>query len=106
MIEDSARREFERVIVWRFDRFSRNRFDSANYKHILRKNGVEVVSATEVIPDGAEGILLEALLDGFSEYYSWLRDDLKVQKYTLYDFAKDLGDAFQNRTEKANYDLM
>lgn len=43
---------------------------------------------------------------GFSEYYSWLRDDLKVQKYTLYDFAKDLGDAFQNRTEKANYDLM
>ena len=70
MIEDSAKREFERVIVWRFDRFSRNRFDSANYKRILRKNGAEVISATEVIPDGAEGILLEALLEGFAEYYS------------------------------------
>ena len=43
---------------------------------------------------------------GFSEYYSWLRDDLKVQKYTLLDFAKDLKDEFQKHFEKADYDLM
>lgn len=70
MIADSSKREFEKVIVWRFDRFSRNRFDSANYKHILRKNGAEVVSATEVIPEGAEGILLESIMEGIAEYYS------------------------------------
>ncbi len=69
MIADSEKREFEKLIVWRFDRFLRNRYDSAHYKHILRKNGVEVISATEMIPDGAEGILLDALLEGFAEYY-------------------------------------
>ena len=28
------------------------------------------VSATEVISDGAEGIILESVLEGYAEYYS------------------------------------
>ena len=28
-----------------------------------------MVSATEVISDGAEGIILESMLEGFAEYY-------------------------------------
>jgi DNA invertase Pin-like site-specific DNA recombinase len=36
----------------------------------LRKNGVKVISATEAISEGAEGILLESLLEGMAEYYS------------------------------------
>ena len=32
MIKDSAKKSFEVVIVWKLDRFSRNRFDAANYK--------------------------------------------------------------------------
>ena len=36
----------------------------------MKKNGVKVVSATEVISDGAEGIILESMLEGFAEYYS------------------------------------
>ena len=43
--------------VWKLDRFARNRYDSARYKATLKKNGVKVVSATEVISDGAEGII-------------------------------------------------
>lgn len=43
---------------------------------------------------------------GFSEYYSWLRDDLKVQRYSLLDFANDLKKSFQDSEVKANYDLM
>ena len=35
------------MIVWKLDRFSRDRYDSAHYKHILKKNGVKVVSAKE-----------------------------------------------------------
>ena len=35
-----------------------------------RENGIKVVSATEVISDGAEGIILESMLEGFAEYYS------------------------------------
>jgi len=70
MIRDSAQKKFEVVIVWKLDRFSRNRYDSAKYKAALKKNGARVVSATEAISDGAEGILLESLLEGMAEYYS------------------------------------
>lgn len=38
MIRDSAKKKFDVVIVWRLDRFSRNRYDSAKYKAILKKN--------------------------------------------------------------------
>ena len=70
MIKDSSKHLFDMVIVWKLDRFSRNRYDSARYKTLLKRNGVKVVSATEVISDGAEGIILESVLEGFAEYYS------------------------------------
>ena len=52
MIKDSAKELFEIVLVWKLDRFSRDRYDSAHYKHILKKNGVKVVSAKEHISEG------------------------------------------------------
>jgi len=58
------------TVLWKLDRFARNRYDSARYKSLLKKNGVKVVSATEVISDGAEGIILESVLEGYAEYYS------------------------------------
>ena len=70
MIKDSAKHLFDMVIVWKLDRFSRNRYDSARYKALLKRNGVKVVSATEVISEGAEGIILESVLEGYAEYYS------------------------------------
>lgn len=70
MIKDSARRAFDIVVVWKLDRFSRNRQDSALYKTILMKSGVRVVSATENITLGPEGIVLESVLEGMAEYYS------------------------------------
>ena len=65
MIKDSAKRIFDVIIVWKLDRFARNRFDSAYYKNVLKKNGVRVVSAKESISEGAEGIILESVLEGF-----------------------------------------
>ena len=70
MIKDSAGKKFEVVIVWKLDRFARDKYDSAHYKRILKNNGVKVVSATEAISAGAEGILLESMLEGMAEYYS------------------------------------
>lgn len=70
MIKDSGKKLFDAIIVWKLDRFARNRYDSARYKAALKKNGVKVVSATEVISDGAEGIILESVLEGYAEYYS------------------------------------
>ena len=70
MVKDSAKKNFDVVIVWKLDRFSRNRYDSAKYKAILKKNNVRVLSATEAISEGAEGIILESVLEGMAEYYS------------------------------------
>ena len=70
MVKDSNKKLFDMIIVWKLDRFARNRYDSARYKAQLKKNGVKVVSATEVISDGAEGIILESVLEGYAEYYS------------------------------------
>ena len=70
MIKDSAKELFDIVLVWKLDRFSRDRYDSAHYKRILKKNGVKVVSAKENISDGPEGIILESMLEGYAEYYS------------------------------------
>lgn len=70
MIHDSATHTFEAVLVWKLDRFSRNRYDSAHYKRILKNNRVHVVSVTEPISNTPEGIMLESLLEGMAEYYS------------------------------------
>lgn len=70
MIADSAKKQFQFVIVWKLDRFSRSRYDSAIYKSKLKKNGVRVVSATEGIGEGDESIILEAVLEAMAETYS------------------------------------
>ena len=70
MIKDSVKGCFDVVLVWKLDRFSRDRYDSAHYKHILKKNGVKVISAKENISEGPEGIILESMLEGMAEYYS------------------------------------
>lgn len=70
MIRDSSKHLFDIVLVWKLDRFARSRYDSAHYKAALKKNGVKVVSATEHITEGPEGIILESMLEGMAEYYS------------------------------------
>jgi len=35
MISDSARKQFDIVLVWKLDRFARNRIDSSTYRAIL-----------------------------------------------------------------------
>lgn len=70
MVLDSSKHVFDVVIVYTLDRFARNRYDSAVYKAKLKKNGVKVLSAKENITDDPSGILLEAMLEGYAEYYS------------------------------------
>lgn len=70
MIQGSAKKMFDVIIVWKFNRFARNRYDSARYKALLRKNGVKVISANENISEGSGGIILESVLEGMAEYYS------------------------------------
>ena len=70
MIADSASGAWSKVYVYKLDRFARNRYDAATNRARLRKNGVTVEPVAEHIPDGAEGILFESILEGMAEYYS------------------------------------
>lgn len=70
LIADAKRRLFDAVVVYKTDRFARNKYDSAVYKRELKKNGVQIFYAAESIPDGPEGIILESLMEGLAEYYS------------------------------------
>lgn len=70
MVADSAKQNWEYVIVWKLDRFARNRNDSAIMKMRLRKNGVKVLSATEHLTDSPESIILESVLEGMAEFFS------------------------------------
>lgn len=70
VIKDAKSGKFDYIIVYKLDRFARNRYDSAIYKAQLKKVGVKVVSAMEKIADGPEGIILESVLEGMAEFYS------------------------------------
>ena len=65
MIRDSAKKTFGYVLVYKFDRFSRNKYETAIHKKALKDNGVRVISATEYIPDSPEAIILESMLEGY-----------------------------------------
>ena len=70
MIKDSNKRQWNYIIVYKLDRFSRNKYETTIHKHTLSNNGVKVISAMENIPDTPEGIILESLLEGMNQYYS------------------------------------
>ncbi len=70
MLRDSEKRQWQFAIVYKLDRFSRDKYETTIHKHTLKENGVKLVSAMENIPDTPEGIILESLLEGMNQYYS------------------------------------
>lgn len=70
MIEDAKKRQFAFIVVYRFDRFARSRYDSAIYKKELESFGVRVLSTEESIGTGDEGIILESIYEAMAESYS------------------------------------
>ena len=70
MIKDSNKRQWDYVLVYKLDRFSRDKYETTIHKHTLKENGVKLISAMENIPDSPEGIILESLLEGMNQYYS------------------------------------
>lgn len=70
MIKDARKRQFEMVILYAFDRFARNRYDSVVYKHKLKEYGVKVFSVTESFGEMDESMPYEAMLEWAAENYS------------------------------------
>lgn len=70
MLKDSNKGNWDYVIVYKLDRFARNKYESAIHRKQLKDNGTKLLSAMEQIPETPEGIILESLLEGMAEYYS------------------------------------
>lgn len=70
MMSDAKSKTFDCVIVHKLDRFSRDRYDSAYYKKLLKDHGISLISVMEQIDDSPESIILESVLEGMAEYYS------------------------------------
>ena len=70
MIRDANQHMFDVIVVWKGDRFSRNRADAAKYKNELKKLGIKLLSATEANLTGAEAVLMDGVNEAFAEFYS------------------------------------
>ena len=70
MLSDCAKKQFSVIIVWKVDRFGRNREEITFNKYRAKKHGVRVEYVAESITDGPEGVILESVLEGMAEYYS------------------------------------
>lgn len=64
MLKDSSRKEWQYLIVYKLDRFSRNKFESVIHKKTLRDNGVTILSAMENLTDSPEGRMMETVWEG------------------------------------------
>lgn len=69
MITDAYSKNFDFIIVYQYDRFSRNRRHSINYKYELSKLGINIISITEPMMNSPEKIFLEGFLENIAEYY-------------------------------------
>jgi site-specific DNA recombinase len=63
-------RDIDYVIVWKIDRFARNRRDDANLLFEIELAGTRLISATENIDQTPAGRLMHGMLASFAEYYS------------------------------------
>ena len=70
MIRDSEKQHWDYVIVYKLDRFARNKYESVINKKRLQDNNVKLVSAMENLTDTPEGRMMECFLEGMNQYFS------------------------------------
>ena len=86
----AAKGSISHVVVYKFDRFSRNVEDGAAYRMELRKLGIALRSATEQTDDSPAGRLLTTVLGGIAQF----DNDTRAQR-TL--------DGMKNRLESGRW---
>ncbi|MFT9057688.1 MAG: recombinase family protein [Ethanoligenens sp.] len=67
MIADAPLGIFNAIIVHKLDRFSRDRYDSAYYKRLLKRSGIRLLSVLEHLDDSPESIIMESVLEGMAD---------------------------------------
>ena len=68
MMKDATKQAWDLVLVYKLDRFSRNKYEMAIHRKTLKDNKIRLVSVKESIPDTPEGVILESMLEGMAEY--------------------------------------
>ncbi len=87
MIDDIRNRiQVDLVLIHKFDRFARNRYDSAVYRREIQRAGARLVAVAQPLDDSPESIILEAMLEAMAEYYSanLAREVMKGMRETAY----------------------
>lgn len=102
MMKECSSKQWDYVLVYKLDRFSRDKYDSAVHKHTLKQNGIKVLSATENIPDTPEAIIFESVLEGFAQYYS-AELSQKVKRGLKLSYSKGL---FTGGAQLYGYDIV
>ena len=72
MVHDGTKqdRDFDKVVMWKMDRYARHENYATLTKAMLRKAGVEVIAIKDPPVDGPFGRVIEALLDTMAEIQS------------------------------------
>lgn len=70
MIDDASRRTFDTVLIYKYDRFARDRYAFAVYEYKLAKYDINVISIREPVGDGAASVIFKSMLQGMAEWYS------------------------------------
>lgn len=70
MLDAAGRREFDLLLLHKLDRFGRDRETAVKYKALLRRKGIQVRSVVENLGDSITDRLVEAVLEGVSEWYA------------------------------------
>ena len=70
LIRDACTGVVDCVLVWRYDRFFRDRAESALYRKQLEAAGVHLISVTEFIPQGSAGVITQGMIETVAEYFS------------------------------------
>lgn len=60
---------FDIILVWKFSRFARNQEEAITLKSMLKRNGIDVISISEPLPEGPFGDLVERIIEWTDSYY-------------------------------------
>ena len=72
MISESSDMDYDYVLVYKSNRFARNKWDAAIYKKLLNENDKRVIYVTQPMlnEDTPEAFLMETIFEGMDQYYS------------------------------------
>lgn len=70
LMADLSTRPVDYVLVHKYDRFSRSRYDAAIYSRLISQRGARLIAVAQDVGTAPEAIIMESMLQSWAEYYS------------------------------------